>query len=218
MIDPFYGAYMANHNRQRLLVDTDAYCKLGVAGLLTDAITVLGVPVEECGRLVALPYMLRRGGLRRKFGDDASDALAHLAEIMPLAVQPGDRWLDPLTAVASIDPGEAQLLAASAERRLLLITGDKRALHGVKDIPGYAEALDGHVVVLEAILAELCMQLGVDTILSRICPLMEVDIAVRGCFSDSNSSPLVGLLSYYKDLAVNLEPLNLWRPSSSGGK
>ncbi len=207
---------MANHNRQRLLIDTDAYCKLGVAGLLADAITVLGVPIEECGRLAALPYMLRRGGLRREFGDDASDALAHLAEGMPLAIQPSDGWLDPLTAVASIDPGEAQLLAASAERGLLLLTGDKRGLHGVKDIPGYAEALDGHVVVLESILAELCVQLGVGEIRSRIRPLMEVDVAARVCFSDSNPSPLVGLLSYYEDLAANLGPLNLWRPPSLG--
>ena len=194
------------------------YCKLGVAGLLTDAITVLGVPVEECGRLAALPYMLRRGRLRRKFGDDVSDRLADLAARMPLATQPGDVWLDPLTAVSSIDPGEAQLLAASAERGLLLLTGDKRGLHGVKEIPGYAEALDGHVVVLEAILAELCVQLGVDVIRSRVRPLMEMDSAVRVCFSDLTVSPIVGLLSYYSDLAVDLGPLKLWRPSPPGGK
>ena len=145
-----------------MLIDTDIYCKLGVAGLLTDAIAVLGVPVEGCGRLAALPYMLRRGRLRRKFGSDASDALALIAEGMPLAIQPDDSWLDPLTSVASIDPGEAQLVATSAERGLLLLTGDKRALQGVKDLPGYAEALEGRVVVLEAIVAELCVQMCTD--------------------------------------------------------
>ena len=208
---------MASHNPQRLLIDTDAYCKLAVAGLLTDAVAVLGVPIQECGRLAALPYMLRRGRLRRQFGDDQSDALARLAERLPLAIEPGDRWLDPLTTVASIDPGEAQLLAASAEGNLLLLTGDKRALHGVKDIPGYADALDGHIVVLEAILTELCLQLGVDIVRSRICPLLEVDTAVAVCFSDSQFSPLVGLVSYYEELAVNLSPLNLWRPAIPGG-
>ena len=122
--------------------------------------------------MAALPYMLKRGRLRRKFGDEASDALVPLAEVMPLAIQPSAGWLEPLTAVDSIDPGEAQLLAASAERGLLLLTGDKRGLHGVKDIPGYAEALDGHVVVFEAILAELCVQLGAKEIGSRIRPLV----------------------------------------------
>ena len=217
MIGPSYGASMANPNLQQLLVDTDAYCKLSVAGLFTDATTLLGVPVQACGRLVALPYMLRRGGLRRMLGDDTSDALAIFAERIPLAVRPHDSWLDPLTSVASIDPGEAQLLAASAERGLLLLTGDKRGLHGVKDIPGYAEALDGHVVVLEAILIELCLQLGVNSIRSRIQPMVEVDIVTRLCFAEANPSPLVGLVSYYQNLTDNLRPLNLWRPSSPGG-
>ena len=205
---------MANRNRQRLLVDTDAYCKLGVAGLFTDAIRALGVQVAECGRLAALPYMLRRGRLRNKYGDGAADALIRLAGVMPLAIQPSAEWLDPLTAVDSIDPGEAQLLAASAESGLLLLTGDKRGLYGVRDISGYAEALDGHVVILEAILAELCMQLGTEAIRSRIRPLAEVDLAIGVCFSDLNSSPLVGLLSYYEELALNLGSLKLWRPSS----
>ena len=169
--------------------------------------TALGVEVEECGRLAALPYMLKRGRLRRKFGDEASDALVPLAEVMPLAIQPSAGWLEPLTAVDSIDPGEAQLLAASAERGLLLLTGDKRGLHGVKDIPGYAEALDGHVVVFEAILAELCVQLGAKEIGSRIRPLVGVDIAIGVCFSASNAFPLIGLLSYYEDLSANLGPL-----------
>ena len=208
---------MANRNRQRLLVDTDVYCKLGVAGLFTDALIALGVSLEECGRLAALPYMLRQGALRRAFGDKASDKLARLAQRMPIAIQPHDDWLEPLIVIDSIDPGEAQLLAASAERELLLLIGDKRSLHEVSGIPGYAEALDGRVVVLEAILTELCVQLGVDIISSRIRPLTEVDIAVRVCFSDSQSTPLVGLLSYYQDLAVHLRPLNLWRPSVPGG-
>ena len=209
---------MVDHKLQRLLLDTDAYCKLGVAALLADALAVFDVPIHACGRLAALPYMLRRGGLRRKFGDNASDQLASLAEGIPVAVVPGDDWLDPLTRVPSIDPGEAQLLAASAEHRLLVLTGDKRALHGIKDIPGYAEALDGHVIVLEAILAELCMRLGEDAMRSRIRPVTEVDIAVRNCFSGSLSCATVALRSYYQHLAVDLQPLRLWEPPSLGEK
>ena len=203
---------MGYHNRQRLLVDTDAYCKLGVAGLLHDALGVFGVAVEECGRLAALPYMLRRGGLRSRFGDSASDVLARQAETMPLAIQPGEDWLNPLTAEPSIDPGEAQLLAASAEHGLLLLTGDKRGIRSVKDIPGYPEALEGRIVVLEAILAELCLKLGVSTVRSRISPLINQDTAVRVCFSDSNATPMAALLSYYDDLSVDVEPLKLWKP------
>ena len=185
--------------------------------MFIDALKVLGISMNECGRLAALPYMLRRGGLRRKFGDDACGALAHLAEGTPLAIQPSEAWLNPLVSAPAIDPGEAQLLAASAEHGVMLLTGDKRALHGVREIPGYAEALDGRIVVLEAILAELCTMLGSSSVRSRIQPLMEVDIAVRVCFSGTSTDPLVALRSYYEDLAVNLEPLNLWRPTCQGG-
>ena len=204
---------MAKHTRQQLLVDTDAYCKLSIANLFADATAVLGVSLGECGRLAALPYMLRRGRLRKQFGDSLCDAMIPEAEGMPIAIQPNTNWLDPLTAVSSIDPGEALLLAASAEHGTLLLTGDKRGLHGVRNIPGYSQALDGRVVVLEAILIALCGQLGVDTMRSRVRDLMDVDIAVGLCFSYSNPSPLVGLLSYYQDLAVALSPLNLWPPS-----
>lgn len=204
---------MANQNQQQLLVDTDAYCKLGVADLLADAVSVLGFSIWECGRLAALPYMLRRGVLRRKFGDDTCDKMMHMAEEMPVASQPSDFWLNPLVAVPSIDPGEAHLLATSAERGLLILTGDKRGLRGVKDIPGYADALGGRVIVLEAILTELCVQLGTNEIRTRIRPLMDVDVAIRLCFSDSNPSPQAGLQSYYQDLVNSIKPLNLWKPS-----
>lgn len=218
MTEHSFGAYMADHSQQQLLVDTDAYCKLGVAGLFTDAVNVLGVQIEECGRLAALPYMLRRGSLRRRLGHDASDALARFAETVPLAIQPSPCWLDPLITAHAIDPGEAQLLAASAEHRLLVLTGDKRGLRGVKDVPGYAEPLDGQVVVLEAVLAELCSQLGEDTLRARINPLVDIDIVVRICFSDSTVSPIASLRSYYEEIASQVKPLNLWKPLSMGGK
>ncbi len=208
---------MANNYRQRLLIDTDAYCKLGVAGLLTEAMCALGVPFEESGGLPALRYMLRRGGLRRKFGDEASDALAILAETLPIAVRPSPRWLDPLTAVPSIDPGEAQLFAAAAEHEMLVLTGDKRGLRGVRDIPGFVDALAGRVVVLEALLIELCRKLGEDALRARIHPVMETDTVAKVCFSNSNSSPVAALLSYFEDISIQVEPLTLWQPSALGG-
>lgn len=208
---------MVNQARQRLLVDTDAYCKLEVAGLFIDAITLLDVRIGECGRLAALTRMLRRGRLRENLGEVASDALIPIAEKMPVAVQPSDQWLSPLIAVTSIDPGEAQLLAASAEYEILLLTGDKRGIQGVKDVPGFADALEGRVIVLEAILAELCGQIGLQALSSRIQPLLKIDNAFRLSFSASNSSPLVGLMSFYRGLEADVRPLNLWKPSVQGG-
>lgn len=205
---------MENPDSLRLLIDTDAYCKLGVASLLGDAVGIFGASIQECGRLPALPYMLRRGRLRSILGEGPSDHLAELASTMPIALQPSNRWLETLTSVDAVDPGEAQLMAVSAEYGALMITGDKRAACAIRDIPVLSEALNGRLIVLEAILIELYNQLGDRALRARIEPLMHIDTAVRSCFL--SSVPLAGLLSYFTEITDQTSPLRIWRPPSIG--
>ena len=198
---------MANLNQHLLLVDSDAFCKLGAAGLFLDVMAFFGVQIEECGILPALPYMLKRGRLRRQIGCELANSLIHLADKIPRAGQPSDQWLDPLTPEPAIDPGEAQLLALSAEDSNLLLTGDKRSLLSVSDIAGYPEVLSGRVVVLEAMLIGLCHAMGTETVRSKIGPFSRLDMAVRICFSATDVSPLIGLTSYFDDLSAAVKPL-----------
>ena len=72
----------------KLLVDTDVFCKLGIAGLLDAAAQILGGDRSECRRLAALPHMLRKGRLRDRFGATACDALIPIAEAMPVIPKP----------------------------------------------------------------------------------------------------------------------------------
>jgi hypothetical protein len=196
----------------KLLVDTDAFCKLGIAGLLLDAALVLGADLHECGRLPALVYMLRRGSLRRRFGAEACDGLISIADPMPIVPAPTAASLDKFTAIEAIDPGEAQIFAAAAEFDLTVISGDKRALRAVKDVDGMPEALSGRISVLEAVLLALCDRLGPEDVRRRIAPLAALDKMVEVCFSPGSSDPREGLLSYYKRLAADLQPLVLWNP------
>lgn len=205
---------MENPDRLRLLIDTDAYCKLGVAGLLDDAVGIFGASIQECGRLPALPYMLKRGRLRSRLGDGASDRLLELAQMMPPVTQLDKGWLEALINVPAIDPGEAQLIAASAGYGSLLITGDKRALSSIRDIPGLPQTLNRQLVALEPILIELYHQIGSDIISERVQPLMRMDNAVQICFA--SPCPLSGLLSYFNDLKDEVYPLVLWQPPSIG--
>jgi len=121
----------------KLLIDTDAFCKLQMAGLLGEAAGLLAAGLHECGRLPALPHMLRRGRLRKVFGTDVCDAMIPVADAVPVMHQPGDTWLDKLTPIQAIDPGEAQIFAAAAESDMIVVSGDKRAL---KSVDGIAEA------------------------------------------------------------------------------
>jgi len=199
-----------------LLVDTDLFCKLGVANLFADALVYLRVREDECRRLPALTHMLRRGRLPKTFGAEACMALVPIAERIPVIGSPDAEWLDRLTPVDSIDPGEAQLFAMAAQQTLIVLSGDKRALRAIKDVSGYAEALSGRVIVFEAILMLLCDRLGHSEIRSRLQPLTGKDTMVSVCFSEGNQDPVGALVSYYRNLADEVYPLVLWAPQNGG--
>ena len=200
----------------KLLVDTDVFCKLGIASLREDAARIFGASLQECGRLPALPFMLRKGKLRKLFGDLACDALIPVADSMLEVPQPSVTWLEKLTAIEAIDPGEVLIFARAGESGLLLWTGDKRALRALKAIEGFTPALAGHVVVLEAIMLALCDRFGHEEMRQRIAPLAVVDRMIEVCFSSGNPDPSTALMSYYRTLEIELAPLKLWNPRGQG--
>jgi hypothetical protein len=199
-----------------LLVDTDGFAKLGVAGLLAPLLELLGVELADCRRLPALPHMLRRGSLRRRYGDAACDALIETAEAMTPTPTASTDWVARLVDVPQIDPGEAQLFAVAAESASMLVTGDKRALVAVAKVAGFADALAGRVVTLEGALLGLCAKLGDEPVRAAVAPLLAKDITLRICFSDSNPTPRPPLVSYFDNLKRDVAPLLLWEPGRPG--
>ena len=195
-----------------LLVDTDAFCKLGVAGLLEDSAGIFEARLSDCGRLPALPYMLRKGSLVDRYGRGACNAFIAHAEAMPVHPKPGAATLDPLALNEAIDPGEAQLFAAAAEFDIKVITGDKRAVRALKHVTEIHAQLAGRIVTLEAVLLNLCGQRGLENFRQRIGPLTAHDKTVGICFSPARSNPKDGLQSYYESLAAEVRPLLLWNP------
>ena len=200
----------------KLLVDTDAFCKLAAVGLLEEAVNLFGAELSDCGRLPALPHMLRRGRLRKKYGDATCDSLILIADPMPVIVQPGDAWLAPLTLLDAIDVGEAQIFASAAEHGFIVLSGDKRALRAVKDVAGIDYALRGRIVVLEAALIGLCDRLGPDDVRRRVRTLTAPDYMLNICFSTANSDPRNCLRSYFESLTAEVDPLVLWDPRAGG--
>lgn len=198
------------------LVDTDAFCKLAIGNILADSLQIFGVSLGGCGRLPALPHMLRRGRLRKKLGGRISDELLPLAESIPVIRRPHSDWLDRLTPVPSIDPGEAQILALAAEEQRMVLSGDKRALDALKGMPEFVEALAGRIVMPDAILLELCDMLGTQKLIGRVQRLLEHDKMIQVCFSPNNPDPKKALASYYRSSVSRLAPLTLWSPGGKG--
>lgn len=196
----------------RLLVDTDVFCKLGVANLFDDAVSALGFQRSDCGRLPALPYMLRRGPIPKLYGAAPCAALIPTAESIASFPTPDASWLDRLAKCQDVDPGEAQLFALAAQKSLIALSGDKRALRALKDADGLPAALSGRIVVFEALLLLLCEHFDAATLRNRLVPLVDKDIMVRICFSDDSADPRDGLRSYYSKLSDEVAPLMLWDP------
>lgn len=200
----------------RLLIDTDLFCKLAVTSLLQDGLRVLGARIEDCARLPALPYMLRRGSLPRRYGSASCQSLVALADRMPALPPAGAQWLDQLTPLVEINAGEALLFAVAAESDKLVITGDNRALGALKTLDTFAKALAGRIVVFEALLLALCDDLGHEEVRRRVEMLVHVDKSMRVWFSPENPDPREALVSYYDSLVDDLRPLVLWHPRPGG--
>jgi hypothetical protein len=195
----------------RLLFDTDLFCKLGVSGLIDPTLAMLKVDHADCRRLPALPHMLRRGSLVRRYGAERCSTLLGVAESIGPLPSASAEWLEPLRPLSNVDPGEVQLLAVAAESSLLLVSGDKRALREAAALGDYQRALAGRVVTFEAALLGLVEEIGVDRLREALKPL-ETDMVVKICFSAGAGDPAGGLRSYFSNLQGELAPLVLWQP------
>ena len=195
----------------RLLVDSDAFCKLAASDLLPEAAALFQAELCECGRLPALPHMLRRGRLRQTYGAAACERLIPLAEGMPHVLAESTSWLEQLTHIPAIDPGEAILFATAADLGVPVVTGDIRSLRALKHLDRFPETLEGRIAVLEAVLLGLCGQLGTGTVQARVQSAPQVDTVMRICFSPDVEEPELALRSYLHDRKRELAPLVLWR-------
>ena len=198
----------------KLLGDSDAFCKLEGAGLLDHVAGLLGASRSECGRLPALPYMLRRGRLAQRLGA-AAPALAAAAAALPTFEDPAPHRQEPLKAIDGIDAGEALLFAAAAERGLPLITGDKRALRALKHAPSVVAALCGRVVTVEAALLALCHELGDEPVRAAVSTSRAVDKVMTVCFSSGVAAPRALLATYQAGIETEVAPLRLWSPEAA---
>ena len=195
----------------QLLIDTDAFCKLAAAELLDEVLALLGVNRTQCAVLPALPYMLERGRLRKKYGDFKSDRLRKLADEFPVAPNSSSKWLDELSAESSIDPGEAQLFALAAEHEIRILTGDKRALEALAKVSDIHPHLSGNVVTLESVLTGLHEQLPETQLRQKGKVLGQHDQMAKAVFGSTASDLGEALNSYLMDVESRTQPLRLWR-------
>lgn len=113
-----------------LLIDSDAFVLLAGAGVLEQAIELLGFDPAHALRLSPLPAMLGRGRAFKRYPADLLQrAQIACARIVALESRPDPVLFEQLVSVPDIDEGEALLYATVAEKEnWVLLSGDKRAM------------------------------------------------------------------------------------------
>ena len=195
----------------QLLVDTDAFLKLAAADLLDEVLVLLGISRTRCALLPALPYMLERGRLRKRYGDFECDRLRKIADEFPVAPESSSDWLDVLSTEPGIDPGEAQLFALAAERGIRILTGDKRALEALAKVHDIHPHLSGNVITLEAVLTGLAEQMPDAQLRPKGSVLGQHDQMAKSVFASMSTDLGEALDSYIRDMEFRVKPLVLWR-------
>lgn len=177
---------------RRLLVDNDVLLKLARYGLLDALVNIFGIDVSDIQVLATAKYSLLPAKnilLRCKDADSANRLEDFLTRSVPLnPVDLDTNLLDTLSAIPSIDAGEALLLAAGAsDPETLVITGDKRAVAALCSdcsISQVSNALAGRVVTLEIIFWQLVKKDFTHTQSCVRCKL-DVDKAISNVFGVS---------------------------------
>ena len=198
----------------QLLFDSDAFCKLGLAGLLEPCARLFGVTLQECGRLPGLPHMLRRGRLVRKYGVKTCTQLLSLCECMPIVPRVDGPTLTTLAAQPGIDPGEALLFAQIAEHGGRVVSGDKRCLASLSGIPDLHRRLDRRIAIIEGVLLELCARRDPEEMRDSVRLVRPYDTTIDICVLPNGFLSVEGLQSYYCDAASTASPLRLWTPAT----
>lgn len=138
-----------------LLLDTDMLVLLTAAGLLESVACHLGYSPDQIRRLPAALHQVRKS---KRFRDTYGEAvlqriIAPIAAIKEIEPPSNLELLDALNA--SMDPGEAQLVAITATHGCtLLASGDKRAIRDLtrSGATDCIKAMSGRIVSLEAVL------------------------------------------------------------------
>lgn len=204
-----------------LLVDSDCFVLLGISGLLLDGIRCLGFDPNRARRLDALPYMLRRGRLARRYPEEHLLEVRSLCDdVEPLTESAADaRIRQALAETDAIDVGEAELFALMTEKPgYYLSTGDKRSLIALATSPDLREvyrAVKGRVICVETLLERLVKSQGIAPVAKAVTPLRPFDRMISAIFSRDEATPeaacLEGLASYVRDLESKIGPGFLMR-------
>jgi hypothetical protein len=171
-------------------IDNDALLKLTAYDLFWDAITLLGVQPTDIRVLASTEFVIRRNkSIKQQYSEEVrTKALSLVKGIVKVEADQANPFLS--LQVAGLDPGELTLIhAAIAEPSFYLATGDKRCLRALVNTPELVTArqkLNGKVVCVEQLIAELIAVKGFEAVKQKVVPARDCDTALKAAFGSGD--------------------------------
>lgn len=201
-----------------LAIDTDAFCKLGGFGLLPAACAGLRARIDECCRLPRLTRQIERATWLRGLDAGTRASLMDLAQSMHVVSPAPGGWIDRLAELGvPFDAGEAALFSLVADGDAsLVVTGDKRAIRLLAQVPELAPLLVGKVVTVESaalIALDVLGDAAVNELVHRPSAYA-LDPLLGSCLRAPDRR--AALKQYVQGLREELAAELLWNPTEDG--
>jgi hypothetical protein len=171
-------------------IDNDALLKLTAYDLFWDAIALLGVQPTDIRVLASTEFVIRRNkSIKQQYSEEVrTKALSLVKGIVKVEADQANPFLS--LQVAGLDPGELTLIhAVIAEPSFYLATGDKRCLRALVNTPELVTArqkLNGKVVCVEQLIAELIAVKGFEAVKQKVVPARDCDTALKAAFGSGD--------------------------------
>jgi hypothetical protein len=173
-------------------VDNDALLKLTACDLFWDAIALLGVQPTNVKVLVSTEFVIRGNkSINQQYSEEIrTKAIALIKGVSKVSTDQANPFLS--LQVPGLDLGELTLIhAAISEPSFYLATGDKRCLRALVNTPELNTArqkLNGKVVCVEQLIAELITVKGFETVRQKVVPARDCDTALKVAFGSGNQA------------------------------
>ncbi|MEE3715705.1 hypothetical protein V2H45_02975 [Tumidithrix elongata RA019] len=196
-------------------LDNDVILKLSAFDLFDETLSILNLSWQQLQVVSSAQYTFRGKRYINQYSEPVCQKAIAIARQCQIVTVESISEFALLNGVKKIDAGEAELIAATANREVFwLVTGDKNCLEALATAPNLesiCNRLRGRTICLEQLIYKLIELKGFTWVQERIIVGQECDRAIKIIFGwsepASEATVLEGLQSYINDVQLRSQGL-----------
>lgn len=181
-------------------VDNDVLLKLTACDLFWDAIALLKVNPSDVKVLDRAKHVIRnKKEIKQQYSEEIREKAIDLVKTLTqIEADPLNPFLA-LQQIKGLDVGELTLTyAAISEPAFYLVTGDKKFMRKLSEVPEIAiarEKLSGRVICFEQLIHKLIIVKGFETVKQKVLPVKDCcDTALKSAFGSGDRAEEINVM------------------------